>query len=968
MIVNKQKKKKDFSKYNIFYIIMGLVFITILSKLIYLQIYKHDDYKDKANTTATRFISETAPRGIIYDQNGNLLATNTQTYALKYTTTDHADETFYSTIDSVLDILTKNQDKDKIQDDLMLKLNEENQWYLKFRSNDPSEQRLQEIRFKRDIGLNEKIEKQLKKDGVIDEEVTDYSDPEISLINDELMKITQEEIFEYLVESFSFSDILINPSLSIEDKKLEKEKYEDMSGKDIAQILKSKYSLEELRNYMVVKYAIKIQSFKGYKSVTIAKNIQFSTASIIYQRLNELSGIDVTQEPIRLYPYSTMASAVLGYLSPIDSLKQENYELRGYDASTDLVGVSGIESAFEEQLKGVKGGTTVKVNSKGRVTSKLFELESYPGNNVHTTLDKDIQYAAEQSLIDTMTKIRTTRTYSDSYPNANRGAVLVVEVKTGRILGSVSHPNYDPNMFAVSGQLTTEQNEEYFNPDLEKWGNEYISRNRLSLTLDELFPSNGSGARSDLRDVYPRPFYNYATQGLIPPGSAFKPMTAVAGLERGVVNPYSTIYCTGIFNTHKEVFSDSSAPKCLSAHGAVNLSVALEKSCNNYFYEIGYQLYVNSGQNTEALDSLAKYAWKFGLGADPSGQQKNGTGIEIEENFGQVYNFKTAKSQAKYYSRFYLANYLEGGNYEGRTFYVPFDFSANEDDSEELSKAKVSLKQKIADRIERIGESGEDATDHTEFSKSILGDIQDIMNYSQKYEQNVQNYEVEKKTTVDKSYQANVIASTIATFVINDKRAELISPAQEIYSAIGQGQNNFSPMQLAQYVSTIANGGTRYALHYVDKITTPDGEIIKEYPSTVLEETNISKSTINAVKEGMRKVNMDEYGTAVTAFENFPIQTAGKTGTADINEDEQSSWGRAPFATYISFAPYDDPEIAVVAVVYDGGHGGYIAPVARAVYEAYFKEKLLSDDPDYASKSESFRKYVLEGLPDNKSE
>lgn len=948
---------------------MALIFSVIITKLVYLQIYKHDDYTDKANTTATRFMSESAPRGVIYDQNGNLLATNTQTYALTYTTPENTDKTFYQTVDSVLKILNDNGDKGKIQDDLILKLNASNEWYLDFTSNDLEAQKTQEIRFKRDIGLNEVIEKQFKEDGIIDENTTDYKEEQVNMINEELRKITPKEVFEYLAKSFELSNLLIDQNKADDEIKAEKEKYLDMDAEEILSLLTQNHSLEQLRNYAVVKYAIKIQSFKGYKSVNIAKNIDFKTASVIYQKLNELAGIDVTQEPIRQYPYKNMASAVLGYLSPIDQAKKENYELRGYDSSTDLIGVSGIESAFEEQLKGVKGGTTVKVNSKGRVTSELFKLESYPGNNVHLTLDKGIQYAAEQSLIDTMAKIQKGSQSADPYPNANRGAVVAVEVKTGRILASVSYPNYDPNMFAVSGQLTPEQNAQYFNPDLEKWGEEYIKRNNLQLTLNDLFPANASGKRNDLRDVYPRTFYNYATQGLIPPGSAFKPMTGMAALERDVISPYDTVTCTGIFDSHKDVFSSSSsAPKCLSAHGPVNLEIALEKSCNSYFYELGYRLYMSSGQNAEALNSLAEYAWKFGLGSDPNGQQKNGTGIEIEENFGQVYNFITAKNQAKYYTKFYLANYLESGTYGGRNFYVPFDFSAGDDDAEQLAKSKQSLKQKISDRIDKFGDKGEDATDHDEFANSILGDIQDIMNYSEKYAKNVANYELERKTTVDKTYQAKVIAQTIATFVINDKRAELLSPAQEIYSAIGQGQNNFTPMQLAQYVSTIANGGTRYALHYVDKITNPEGEVIKEYKPTVLEQTGISQSTINAVKSGMRKVNMDENGTAVGAFEGFPIESAGKTGTADINADEQEKWGRKPYATYISFAPYNDPEIAVVAVVYDGGHGGYIAPVARAVYEAYFKDRLLANPSYDASKSEVFQKYVVGAPADNKAQ
>ena len=175
-----------------------------------------------------------------------------------------------------------------------------------------------------------------------------------------------------------------------------------------------------------------------------------------------------------------LASSALGYISSIDQSNKDKYELRGYDASTDLIGVSGIESAFEDQLKGVKGGTTVKVNSKGAVTETLFELESYPGNNVQLTIDKNIQYAAEQALVDTMKTVQNTSDGNHTFTGANRGAVVAVDVNTGQILASVSYPNYDPNKFAVSGQLTKEQTQQYFSPDLDKFGTELIKSKELN--------------------------------------------------------------------------------------------------------------------------------------------------------------------------------------------------------------------------------------------------------------------------------------------------------------------------------------------------------------------------------------------------------------------------------------------------------------------------------------------------------
>ena len=160
MIVDKpKKKKKKMSRYTVFTIIMGIVFTMITSKLLYLQIYKHEDYKDKANTTSIRFVSENAPRGKIYDKNGNVLATNTQTYTVTYTSTDDANKEFYSTLNQVLSILRENGDN--FQDDLILKLNEDDEWFLEYKTSDVDLQKSEEIRFKRDRGLNEEIEKEL---------------------------------------------------------------------------------------------------------------------------------------------------------------------------------------------------------------------------------------------------------------------------------------------------------------------------------------------------------------------------------------------------------------------------------------------------------------------------------------------------------------------------------------------------------------------------------------------------------------------------------------------------------------------------------------------------------------------------------------------------------------------------------------------------------------------------------------
>ncbi len=231
------------------------------------------------------------------------------------------------------------------------------------------------------------------------------------------------------------------------------------------------------------------------------------------------------------------------------------------------------------------------------------------------------------------------------------------------------------------------------------------------------------------------------------------------------------------------------------------------------------------------------------------------------------------------------------------------------------------------------------------------------MDNSDVYKQRVSDYEASGKT-VNLDSQANIVAEVIAKFTLNDKPVEITSPAQLIYASIGQGMNNYTPLQLASYISTLVNGGTRYKLHLVDKVTDNDGNVVQEFKPEVLGEMHLDKNDVEAVKYGMSKVNSDDSGTAASKWQGFPISTGGKTGTADFAENQKER-GRAPYATYVSFAPLDDPEIAVVAVVFDGGHGGSIAGAVRAVFEEYFKDRILAGDPNYASKSESFRKYVL---------
>jgi penicillin-binding protein 2 len=316
-------------------------------------------------------------------------------------------------------------------------------------------------------------------------------------------------------------------------------------------------------------------------------------------------------------------------------------------------------------------------------------------------------------------------------------------------------------------------------------------------------------------------------------------------------------------------------------------------------------------------DILANYSWKFGLGVDPQSDTKPSTGIELPENFGQVSNVWSVKDRFSNSILWTIEEELKSGY--GKTYGIRFpslDLYDDKYDSDEVAEIKNEIKGKIKDALKTGSISREEI-------KTLL----------------------KKLISIDPKYKGvnfsdgalGAIFNEIEQISAYDGHTQVITPGNMYNASIGQGISAFTPLQLANYIATIVNGGTRYKVHIVDKITDADGKVIEQTEPEILEKTGIKQSTINAVKLGMKSVT--ETGTARGTFDGFPIETAGKTGSATARED-QEELGRTSYAVYVGFAPYDKPQIAVAVLIFDGGHGGFIAPVARAIYEAYFKAEL----------------------------
>lgn len=287
----------------------------------------------------------------------------------------------------------------------------------------------------------------------------------------------------------------------------------------------------------------------------------------VQDTLAATGGVRWTEYTTRYYPNGGLAPQSVGYVAQITQEGLADYQGRGYRGD-EFVGQLGLEAAFEDQLRGKPGGTLYVMDPEGRPVGTVVTVDPQLPQAVYTTLDRDLQRQAQQAIA------------------GFRGAIVVLERDTGRVLALVSSPGFDPNLFDTK------------NPNWQ-YG------------LSDIFNDLGL------------PLLNRATVSGYPLGSIFKTITMAAGLESGLYTPGSVYTCNAEFTELGPTFYDWTVEAELPPHGEITLMEGLERSCNPYFWHIGVDLF-NSGSPT-ALPDMAK---GFGLGQE--------TGIEIDEWAGLV--------------------------------------------------------------------------------------------------------------------------------------------------------------------------------------------------------------------------------------------------------------------------------------------------------------------------------------------
>lgn len=894
--------------------IVGFIVILMLIlaiRLFVLTIIQHDKWSDSASEQNTKTIFTPAPRGNIYDRNGNVMATTKQIFTATFKASGLSTEQIN---DSALAFIDKLQaDGDKYKDDFPIKISSDGKFYYTY--DQDVDEWLRDNGFPLGTTPEQVLEKKRSEYG-IDPDLDRYEAMDqlaekyrVSLpINPKTMKFSYTQEKENFWKKFGFKDDQIKKGISA------KKCFEELRKK---YKIKKSLSDEDARKIFIVRNEIATNGFTRYVPITIGTNI--SKKSVIYFEEIGIPGVEVSSSSERVYPNNNAACHVLGYMGAISENEAKEYvKNKGY-ASTDLVGKSGIESAMEDKLHGTPGMKKVKVNSSGEYVSTISDKAPKKGKDVYLTIDMPLQLAAESALKDAIQKS----------PHSGSGAAVAVDVKTGDVLALASYPDFDLNMFAdgISG---------------DEW--------------KKVQPTN---KRDNLA---PAPLYNNATMTSVAPGSTFKPVTSFAALKAGL-DPNRTIVDRGHIDLGGRSFGCDLWNNGGGTHGAENLEWGIGNSCNYYFYCIatnkdwgtGASLGYKEDMTVEKILDMAK---RFGLGSK--------TNIEIGEVVTPM-----ASKQMK------LDNYRYAAweaIYENAYTYFPENIY---NDPDKLNKQ--------------------------------ISTIANLIDENPSYDKLVKI--IKEKTDV-KADEVDNLATMVKFDYFNQATW---TTADAFNVSIGQGDNNYTPVQMARYVAAIADHAKKNDLSLIYGV---QGEGKKVKPEA--QDIGVSESDWEAVVKGMKRVCSS--GTLANLYSNYPITVAGKTGTAEnqgikqpadevkyikehlgsINKASGSdvTWeqveaqmkemmlkepekyptendtvdaalikasnhkvkysainsgkgGYESFAWTMVFAPADDPQIAVVVMLVEGGYSSNAAPVTKAILNQYFGLDKNSNSEDKNKEKEN---------------
>ncbi len=931
-IIDRIKEAIDYimrSRLVVLIVVFCLTSSVLIGRLFYLQIVRGEDYLENYELQIRKTRQIAATRGNIYDRNGELLAYNKLAYSVTIEDTistdtpeDKKNEILNGVLDRVLTIVEQNGDS--VIDSFGIILDSAGNYQF--------------------AETNETLRLRF----IADVYGRSYTDD----LTDEERNQTAEGIMHYLCS--------------------ERYGLDDKNG-DPAYILKM----------VNMRYAMGLNSYQQYLTTTLASDVSDETAASIMENQNSLTGVDIEEDSLRVYPDGEYFASIIGYTGPMSQEEYDNLDEREKDrySLSDIVGKSGIEQVFDSTLQGEKGERTFYVDNLGKVTDTVSETDPKAGNDVYLTIDKNLQIGAYRLLEEklagiVLSKLNNVLDYDPSVADDSSEIIIPVGDAYNAF---IANEIIDMDHFGTDGAGPAEQAvysafqskkastiseliSQLQNPDAPAYRNlsaemqaymDYICdtvlRDTAGILMSDAIDSTDetqiAWAKNETISLYT--YLNYAiSQNWID----------TSQLEGSTYSSSEEIY-QGIVSYLEEYLNNASDfDKLLYEYLIKSGGVRGSQICA-IAYEQGVLPMDEDAYNGLLNGTVDAYGWLYNkietlqiTPGDLALEPCSGGIVVTDPKTGDV----LACVSYPGYDNNRLANTMDSAYYNklntglANTFYNRATQELTAPGSTyKMVSAAAALEEGIVDAGTAIYCNGtfDEVTPSPRCwiypgghgSLNVVQAIEHSCNvffYEAGYELGMDeegNYDSDRGTDRLAKYAEMFGLGTTSGVEIPEAEPH-ISDEYSIQSAIGQGNNNYTVSQLNRYVTAVATSGTVYDLTLIDKTTDSSGNLIRDYQAEVTSTMDeISPETWDLLHQGM-----EQMVSSSTTFSGLDFSMAGKTGTAQHNELH------ADHVLFVGYAPADDPQISIAVRITYGYNSGYSSEIGRDIAQIYF-------NPDRAS-------------------
>lgn len=747
-------------------------------------------------------------------------------------------------------------------------------------------------------------------------------------------------------------------------------------------ILGESFTKEEILKIVTLRYAMSANSFQKYIPTIVAADVSEETVAHILENIDALPGASIQEDTIRVYENPEYFAHILGYTGKIDKEEMETLNtnlsssLGHKDEYTlnDVVGKTGIEETMESYLRGVNGKETIYVDNMGKIIETSDRIDPLAGNDLYLNIDADLQMATydilEQKLAGILVgKIINSKNYVvPEHPSASSLYIPIDDVYFALINNNVINiKEFDdvdafPNENAIYSAFLEKQ-QKIFNYINQQLYEKFTPYNRLS-TEHQIYQSyiismlkEYDVLVSDKIDKNDKTYIAWTTEEVISMGEFLKYCISRNWVDVSKINLESKyadadeIYDSLVQYIFEKLENNTTFAKKMYKYMIKYNDISAKQVCSVL---IEQEVVNITEEEKEKFLSGQISAYNFmiflienlyitpaQLALDPCSAS-----VVITNTQGEVIALVSYPS----YDNNRLANSIDNNYYA----WLQTDLTRPMWNSATQQKTVPGSTFKMVSATAALEEHVVTTSSHilcrgifdrfttnqykcwiypsAHGNLNVVGGIANSCNcffYEVGYQLGISGDTYYSNLGIDKLYKyADMFGLSEKSGVEIEEATPEVSKDYSVMSAIGQGTNNYTTVGLSRYVTTIANNGTCYNLSLIDKVTDSNGNLLKDFSPEIRNEVDISSSTWNSIHEGMRQVveKRSDYGI----LRNVGINVAGKTGTAEETRK------RANHALFVSYAPYENPEITVTTRIANGYTSNYAANLTRDIYLYYF--------------------------------